>query len=394
MHRVLLCLSLLASAPATAQAPTADPAPPIPTAPVPPIPDDPLATPSPPPEPAEPPARRLPTRVEGDERVTADEPSEDLFLMGQEATLAAPVHDNAFVMAQQVTVEAPVLGDLFAMGQNVQIDAPVSGDVYALGAQVVLSEAGSVGGNLHAAAGEVEIGGSIGGDVSIGAGEVVLAAPIAGDVALEVGQLTIEEGARIGGALTYTAPHPAEGLEALGAQSVAYTEQIEPVEEPPSAGGRIVGWVMWTSWSYLSKLLVGFAALALGGPTVAQIGRTLREKPAESLGFGFVLACVLPVASTLAIVTILPLPLGIVGWMVFGILMYAAQILAAQTVGDLILRQIRPGALGSPYVSMAVGLAPLVLIVSLPWLGSLAWLVATLGGLGALWLTLRRPTLA
>jgi hypothetical protein len=38
---------------------------------------------------------------------------------------------------------------------------------------------------------------------------------------------------------------------------------------------------------------------------------------------------------------------------------------------------------------MMVGLVPLVLLGSLPWLGVLVWLTATLAGVGALWMGLR-----
>ena len=121
----------------------------------------------------------------------------------------------------------------------------------------------------------------------------------------------------------------------------------------------------------------------------AGVGRELADRPGASLGLGFVAACVLPVASTLALVTIVPFPLGILGWTAFFVLLYVAQLFAAQAVGDAILKRARPEAVGSPYVSLAVGLVPLVLLVAVPWVGSLAWVLATLAGLGALTLRLR-----
>jgi len=97
----------------------------------------------------------------------------------------------------------------------------------------------------------------------------------------------------------------------------------------------------------------------------------------------------LPVVSLLACVTILPLPLGMLGFLLFAALLFVGQLVTAQAVGDEILRRFRPGTWGSPVMSMAVGLVPLALLASVPWVGGLVWLSATVAGGGAIWLQVR-----
>ncbi|MFT7520029.1 MAG: hypothetical protein ACI9MC_002173, partial [Kiritimatiellia bacterium] len=60
-----------------------------------------------------------------------------------------------------------------------------------------------------------------------------------------------------------------------------------------------------------------------------------------------------------------------------------------QALGDVILRRFRPDAWGSPVLSMVVGLVPLVLLMSLPWIGGLVWIAVMLLGFGAIFLAAR-----
>lgn len=341
-------------------------------------------------EPLPAPAEERPTRFDSDQQLRITQPSRDLFAMGQQVTVDAEVEDNALVMGQVVEVRAPVRGDLLAMGQTILIAAPVAGDVYAMGQSLVVTSGGSVGGRVYGLAETVELGGPVAGDLSVGAGRLVLKAPVAGDVELEVGEILLGSGAAVAGDLSYQAHAAMPELDEVVAGEVTFTQKIEQDEEeaPPTLLQRLTGFTLWTLWSYGSQLLVGFAFLALGGEAAGRVARGLLDQPARAAGLGFVLTAALPVASLLAIVTLLPLPLGVLGLLGFGVLLYAGQLLAAQAVGDLILRRMRPEALGNPYISMAVGLAPLVLLGQLPWLGTLQWLVATVCGAGALWMAL------
>ena len=193
-----------------------------------------------------------------------------------------------------------------------------------------------------------------------------------------------------------------EGIDEVVGGTVSFTQAVEPEEgptfeeeeEPAGFVSSALSAIGWARWSYLSKLIVGFSFLLLFGEAAGRVARSLLDQPARAFGLGFVALCVLPVASTAAMITLLPLPLGVLGWLAFGVLLYGAQILAAQALGDQILRSLRPGALGSPYISMAVGLAPIVLLSYLPWIGTLSWLAATIAGVGALWIGTRRLSIA
>ncbi len=378
-----------------------------------------------PPTPAAPPAPRFVS----EKRVLIQGDSSDVFAAGEAVVVEDPVGDNAFLAGETVTVDAAVRGDLFATGQTLYIDAPVGGDVYAAAGQILLGPDGSIGGHLLAAASEVRLEGPVSGGVSAGAGLVVIRAPIGGDVTLEAGEVLLEagsvggaltanagrvalgapvggdvaveagdlellDGASIGGDLTYSTPAAAPSAEAAVRGEVSWSEGGAPEaggeqEEGPLAAA--IGWTLWTGWDYLAHALVGGALLLLSGGAAGRASRLLSERPSQSLGAGVVGFVILPIASLIACALIIPLPLGLLGLLGFGALLYTAQLVAAQALGDEILRRLRPGAWGSPIISLLVGLAPIVVLSGLPWVGNLVWFAATALGGGALWLWLREP---
>ena len=352
--------------------------------------------------PAPPHLERLETRWLADQRVVVDEPSNDLFLMAQEVAVRAGVSDNAFVMAQNVEVESTVAGDLFVMGERIRIDEAVSGDVYAMGAEVQVTPSGSIAGNLVVTSGELRLEGPVAGDVEIDVGRFELASPIAGDLDLSAGEIAVRDGAALAGNLDYASGERSPTLEALALGEVEYTEKEvsdveidieldleEEVEEEAGLLSTVMWWSGMRGWGFFTKLLVGCVLFLIGGERIAAVGRRAASHPGESLGMGFIAACVLPVASFVALIMIVPFPLGLLGFAVLGMLLYVGQIFAAQAIGERILQRFQPDAVGSPYLSLAVGLVPLILLCAVPWFGNLAWLAATVTGIGALWAVLR-----
>jgi cytoskeletal protein CcmA (bactofilin family) len=335
----------------------------------------------------------LPVRFESDEKVVLDAPADDVFAFARQITAGAGISDNGFLFGEEVVIDGPVVGDLFVMAADLRIRGPVGGDVYVFAGNVQLEPGAAIGGHLYAFGGNATLEGPIGGDVTAGAGRLELASLVAGDVSAEVGELTLRDGAGVGGDLDYTAQSAVSGLDDIVGGTVTFTQAVEETETPEvetsSALGDAWWWGVWTVWEYATKLAVGAVLLLLGGAAASRVGRTLVEDPGRSLGLGFTVSSVALVASTVALATVVLFPLGALGLTALFVALYVGQLAAAQALGDVLLRRFRPEAFGSPIVSLAVGLLPLVLASALPWVGWLAWYVATMFGIGAAWMQLR-----
>lgn len=318
----------------------------------------------------------------------------DLFVWAWIPTLNGTIGDNAFIGGQRVTLasDAEILGDLFLFSQTARIDGTVHGDVYLFCADVTVGESGSVGGSVYGSAAAFTVDGTVRGPVTMAAGALVINGTVEDDVEVEVGEVVVGAGARIGGDLVYESPSEADidaGAEIAGevVREVSEADRSGPVVEP---GGWSWWAFAWKAWLYLGSFLVGAVLLVLLGDTARRPARALVRQPAQGLGFGFVVAVVLPAASLLAFFLVITIPLAVIIFVLYAVALYVARLVAAQAVGDFLLRLARSGSEPSAYLSLAVGLVLFYALLEVPFVGFLTHLAAFVAGLGGIYLGLRR----
>lgn len=319
----------------------------------------------------------------------------DAFVWAWLPTVTGTIGDNAFIGGQKVALlgDAEIFGDLFLFSQTAQIDGTVHGDVYLFCADVTVGESGSVGGSVYGSAAAFTVAGTVRGPVTMAAGAVRISGTVEDDVHVEVGELVLGPGARIGGDLVYESPRQAAidaGAQVIGdvrhQLSQTGEEGEEAVAEP---GGWSWWWFAWKVWLYLGSLLVGAVLLAVLGDTARRPAQALVRQPAQGLGFGFVVAVVLPAAAFLALFLVVTIPLGMITFVLYVLALYLARLVAAQAAGDWVLRLVRSGSEPSGYLSLALGLLLFYLLLEVPFVGFLTHLAAFVAGLGGIYLGLR-----
>lgn len=317
----------------------------------------------------------------------------DLFYWGQTATLDGPIRYSALLGGSSVIVTpgTRVGGNLVAFAAQVGIDGEIVQNAYIWAGSARIGRDAIIHGNVLCFCGSLQIEGTVRGKVQGGGGNTSITGDV-GSVSVEAGILTVGPEAIIRGDLEYEANDEAdiaEGATIMG--EVRRTiEEKDPDEESEDGSSGISAWsIGWRVWSYLSRLLIGVTALLVGGRIARLPAEHLRATPAVGLGFGFVVAVVTPVASVIAIVLIVSLPLGVIGLVLFGLALALSSLVTAQFLGDWLLRRVRGGRPPSEYLALAVGLLLLTLVGSIPYVGFLIQLTALLLGLGGIFLALR-----
>lgn len=362
--------------------------------------DDPAAIQLAPEQPAVPAAseERLHAAFLADETVTFTDRVSDLFAVGKLVIVRGEVEDNSFVAGESVELKSDRFGgDVFAAAESLNIDTEIDGDLYIVGSRLVILPDAVVHGDVWCGGELVRIEGAVDGQVHCGAGSATISGTVGGDVVMEVGELTIEDGARIGGSLTYTAPDVAEIAAGTVAGEVAFEKQ--ELGEDCGAGGTDCekddgsGFPFFTfvikTQAYLGGLVAGFILLALGGVGVRRMGRTLIEQPGASVGIGFVMWVAIPILSLVAICLFFTTQVGLISMVAFLVGSYLAMLVAAYALGDLLLRRGFHREDPSPYAAMALGLTVLHLFMLIPFIGHLIQIAVIMAGLGAAWVAAR-----
>lgn len=265
-------------------------------------------------------------------------------------------------------------GDLAVTAGTAVVRGTVDGDLTAAGGTVIVAGDGVVTGDLEAAAGAVVLDGVVDGTARLGADEISAGptARVGGDLLYDADadRVSVAPGATVAGRTAATDDLNFAVLPAAGP-----TAGFVPPSLPPGT---------FVAYGFFANLLLG-AALLLVAPgfarEVATVGTT---RPLRSGGVGLLAAVGAPVALAGLAVTVVGIPLSLVGFVAFGLLLWVALIYGALVVGTAALSL---ADVDSRWGALALGLLVVAVLGAIPFGNALNAVVALLG-LGAFALAL------
>ena len=333
---------------------------------------------------------------------------------------AETVPETLVCTGEVVTIDGTVDGDLVVGAERVVVRGTVTGNVYVFGDEVEIE--GVVRGSVLVVAESARLDGSVEGSAVLAGGRVTLAdgARVARDVAL------FGEGARVEGTVSRDVTFGGEWIEVRGAVGrtvhVLAAERVglldgariggdvrgrvwkgaEAVERAPGAtiGGELrVEAESIVREHYLAhylharfyvSLLVAAAAAFVFGLLLHVLDPRLFEADApdargffRSLGIGFVALLAAPFVLLLGGLTVVGIPVAVLGGFVLVSALYTSWVLVAGMLGLRIVAPAGPG-IGRFAPSLLAGVLLLILLSALPFVGAAVRIVAVLFGLGCL----------
>jgi len=147
--------------------------------------------------------------------------------------------------------------------------------------------------------------------------------------------------------------------------------------------------VIWILVKLAWSLIVGSVLIAIFRAQAPAIEKAIASDTLPSLGVGFVLTMVVPVAAAVVCFLVVTIPLAAVTFSLWLIGLYIAKLPVAIWIGRRMLRAA--GARdASPYVGLVVGLLALYIAFEIPFLiGFLAYWATAFLGFGAMFLGIR-----
>ena len=305
------------------------------------------------------------TRTGGTVVIGPDETIDgDLSITAGTAIVQGTVNGDLSVVGGDVLIAGTVNGDVDAIGGSVRITGDVSGSVSGTSGNLFVGEGGQIGGNLDYASGNVVIDGTIDGDATVGAGAITLA-----------------DNAVVNGDFEYDADSfdRAPGAEVTG--------QIIRNPNLVSAPGMVIPEGTFSIFGFLSNLLLGALLLLLFPVFTVGLADRVEHDPIISGGVGLLMLIVVPLALVLLAITVVGIPISILGALLFALVLWVAYVLGSYAVGDWLLSLVDTE---SRWLALFVGLLAVAVVNLVPIVGGLVSFVVLLLGLGAFTLGLRR----
>lgn len=347
----------------------------------------------------------------------------DAFLYGDVVKVNGDVTGDLFIVGRDVTVAGNVSGSLYILAQNASITGEVGGSLYAAGANlgqgqksVVRRHAYLLGVTFYA-----DPGSTISGDLSAAIIRAWLSGNIGGRLNAVI--LILNVTGTVGDSPTATALAPkVNGLFSLiQLASPPPDDWFSPFPSAPAQeeNGLPTSIALLTFlWEFLRRLatylLIGGVVIWLLPGQIENSAAKLRTRPWASMGWGFlvffvgyllmaVLAIAIPIiAYQLWKITLWGLAsiLIALGFSLLGVafsfltitILYGTKLVLAWLIGKWIVGFSSSKTLQKPIWPMLIGIIIVTLLRTIPTIGGILGLIATVLGLGAIWLSLAKST--
>ena len=310
----------------------------------------------------------------------------DLFVGAERFTLRGTVTGNLYFFASEVEVAGTVEGSIIGLGERIGLSARVDGGVILAGDRVTIADEARLGRDVTVFGEGVRIAGNFARDVTFAGDWIEVRADVARDLhILAADRVELLDGARVG--------------RDVRARLTGRYAEIEQASESIVAGEVTVAKESLIHDHYLAHykkpnfylmLLVAAAGAFVFGLLIYLLDpRFFEADPPDargfvrSLGIGFVVLLSSPVAILLVGMTVVGIPVAVLGLFFLISAVYTSYVIVAGLVGQAVLAPSGPG-LGSFAPSLLVGVLILGAIAALPFIGVAVRILAVLFGLGCL----------
>jgi len=299
----------------------------------------------------------------------------DIFLSGDRLSVDGTVEGDVYAFGRSLDVTGHVLGDVIVFAHDVRITGQVDGNVRSFAnnlnvrgtisrsltsfcEELTLDKNGKVNRSVTSFSDRFLLDGHIGHDVLSFNQRLDLRGQVQGDIRLRADVFTIESSAQVGGPIHFKGVKPPDvSPQAKLASAVDY-EHVEKNEDH-GGGAHYYFWrLLWSSAFILYGLVLILLMPNFAGDCVKSA-----ENAGASLGLGLLVGISAPIAAGIACITFVGFPLGILGFMLWLIMLFSAQIVFGTLVGRWILgpTEDKWGRVGR----MALGMAIIGVVVPL-----------------------------
>lgn len=323
----------------------------------------------------------------------------DVICAGQSITINGLVDGDVLCAGQTITVNGTVNGSVRAAGNTITIAGKVARNVTTAGAAIIVSPQGQIGWDLLFAGASTEMRGVVQRDMEGAGAAITLGGAVGRNAEFWLddrrsgnktdnhdSSLIVTEDAAVIGNLTYTSFQEAN-ISSQAKLKGSVTKHEPMMNRQHDNRGMVAGWIWMKIVSILSAVIVGLIVISFFNRPLRNVMQRAVRTPGPAIGWGIIMLIITPIISAILLVTIIGIPLGLILFASWLIALYIGKLVIAIALGEMLLRKKHENnETQSLLWPMVLGIAVTCIVFSIPILGWLLCLVATVWGLGAMWL--------
>ncbi|MBU0707331.1 hypothetical protein KKG41_03090 [Patescibacteria group bacterium] len=302
--------------------------------------------------------------------------------------ISGDVNGDLLIGAGTINISGNGIEDVRVAGGQINLSSQITGDLLVFGGTVNIDPSAVVGGDLICGAGKINIDGMVQGAIIGGAGEIIISGEVGDDIEIIIEDLTLEDTAKVGGDLKYTAPHKATiSSSAIISGQTTYTERSTEYFGGAISvvlGASIVGWLI----KFITLLVAALAFYFILKGYSRNIVNSGLGGFWKQLLIGLIILIITPVAAIILFSTLIGSIIGVVLALLYVVLMFMAWIYSGILLGAWLMRFTRKDKkFAGDWVSVLVGVILIQLISLIPIVGWIFAFIFFLVALGSVSLT-------
>jgi hypothetical protein len=209
-------------------------------------------------------------------------------------------------------------------------------------------------------------------------GSAAISGTVEGDVVVFNGPVVVRSGALVGGDLISAETAVVEEGATVRGEQQGLDARFDAADF--GFASRLAWWIGYSA----STLLLGLLLLLLAPGVDAALARVARERTGAAIGLGVAAFFLLPAVAVLFLVIVVAIPLGLFLLLALALLYTIGYVAAAHALGRRLVTPPR-----SRFLAFLAGWAILRGLALIPFIGGLTWILASIFGLGLLWVAAR-----
>ncbi|MBI3627931.1 MAG: polymer-forming cytoskeletal protein [Candidatus Sungbacteria bacterium] len=272
---------------------------------------------------------------------------------------------------------ASVNSNLYIAGGTLNIEGNINGDLTAAGGNVNVN--GNVAKSAMLAGGTINISGNVGDSLRVAGGEVTIAGQVKGDVLAAGGRVKILPGAVIGGDLLLAGGD-------IQNQGVVHGTVKQYTRKPGEnhAGGLLGVIGFWWVMKTLMGIVLAFLVWYFFGPWVSQVVHAAETNFGKEILRGLLGLIGIPILVVVAFVTIIGIPIGVIGLLLYIVTIVVSSAVAAILLGRYVSLWYKKGESHISWQTIVIGVLLYQILKIIPFIGWLVVAVVFLATFGSI----------
>lgn len=257
----------------------------------------------------------------------------DVVVAGNTVEIDGVVNGSVYAVAERVVVRGTVTGNVHVAGSEIEVAAHDIGSVFTAAAKVRLGSELQAQ-NIFAAGSNVDTGGEIRQNMYLAGSTITIASKVGGDVAAAGETITVTGGAAVGGDFTYTSQ--SEVMIENDRSITGSIKRTDPAQQTTPTE-RIVAQLADMAYWLAANIIIAAIVLFCFPKIFLPAENKFMKKPVNNYLKGMAFVIFVPIVLILLLMTIIGIPLTLIGGLAYLLVLLLSPTASAHFVGSFVL---------------------------------------------------------